>query len=191
LVDIATSQEQTMKFVQCPNGMVWPLDNEGLISGTVLVPNYLEKETPEDRLDAIAEAATGSLVGLTNFSDTYLGNDLVSFKGVPEILDYAPEGCTELDEHSPELRAALAAQYGLDEMEVEHALDNLDTNYGQECTLSIAGSRRAIRCPASPAECEYVRVVIDGFEIAYWHMDEWQRMPAEVVGAFLGAARGG
>jgi hypothetical protein len=34
-----------------------------------------------------------------------------------------------------------------------------------------------------------VRIVVDGLELAYWHMDEWQKAPAEVMGAFLGAAR--
>ncbi|MEX3983646.1 hypothetical protein AB4Y45_32210 [Paraburkholderia sp. EG287A] len=180
-----------MEFVLCPNGKVWALNNEGLISGSVLVPEYEDKETLENRLLAISEAATGSQTGLTNFEYKYLGDDIVWFEGVPEILDNYPEECKKLEATSDEVSSALAEQYGLDSMEVEHALDNLDTQYGAECTLRIAGSHRAVHCPAAPAECFYVRVVVDGLELAYWHMDEWHQAPAEVMGAVLGAARGG
>jgi len=69
-------------------------------------------------------------------------------------------------------------------------VDNLDNNYGEESVLDVLGSLRQIRSPAHPDECNYVRVVVDGLEVAYWCDDEWRDDPACVMGAFLGAAHG-
>jgi hypothetical protein len=179
-----------MKFVKCPNGNVWVRNEDGQISGSVLVTEFEGKENLESVLDSIAEAATGSNVGLRDIGHSYLGNDLVSFSAVPAILDSDPDECVELHADSPELPGLLAAQYGLDEVEVQHILDNLDLPYEQESVLPILGTGREIRCPAYPAECDYVRIVIDGFELAYWDKAEWSLAPAEVMGAILGAARG-
>jgi hypothetical protein len=45
---------------------------------------------------------------------------------------------------------------------------------------------RTLRCPAYPDECDYARVCDgDGQEIAYWHYNEWERAPAEVMGAIV------
>lgn len=185
-----------MQFVKFPNGKVWRVDEDGWIGGSVVVSDYENINNLENRLDAIAEAATGSIIGLTNFSYQYRGNDIVSFRGCAEELpddkdDYAEEGYRCLNPISDELQAALAEQYALMPVEVEHALNNLDTNHGEECVLDILGSQRQIRSPAHPEECTYVRVVVDGFEIAYWVEDEWRDAPPEVMGAFIGAARGG
>lgn len=181
-----------MQFVKFPNGKVWRVDESGWIEGSVVISDYENIDNLEARLDAIAEAATGSLSGLTGFAYQYRGNDIVSFRGCAEELpddedDYAEEGYRRLNLDSG-LQAALAEQYGLMPVEVEHALDNLDTNYGEECVLDILGSHRQIRTPAHPVECTYVRIVVDGFEIAYWGDDEWRDAPAEVMGAFIGAA---
>ncbi len=86
---------------------------------------------------------------------------------------------------SAELANALVVQYDLLPVEAEHAVDNLENSYGEESVLDVLGSQRQIRSPAHPEECNYVRVVIDGLEIAYWCDD-----PACVMGAFLGAAHG-
>jgi hypothetical protein len=179
-----------MKFLKCPNGLVWALDAEKLISGTVVVTGY-EDAVLETRLDSIAAAATGSIVGLHDLTHTYLGEDRVRYHAWPAILFNEADGCKELDADADfdELKTALMAQYNLGDMEAEHILDNVDVEYSEECTLAIVGTGREIRCPAAPAPCEYVRVVVDGLEIAYWHEDEWARAPAEVMGAFIGAAR--
>jgi hypothetical protein len=61
---------------------------------------------------------------------------------------------------------------------------------GGEYAVALANGRE-IRCESyadSPAGVSYVRVVeADGREIAYWAVEEWERAPAEVMGAFLGA----
>ncbi len=91
---------------------------------------------------------------------------------------------------SAELADALVVHYGLLPVEAEHAFGNLDNNYGEESVLDVLGSLRQIRSPAHPDECSYVRVVVDGLEVAYWRDDEWRDDPACVMGAFLGAAHG-
>ncbi|MEG1971240.1 MAG: hypothetical protein RR101_14105, partial [Burkholderiaceae bacterium] len=60
-----------------------------------------------------------------------------------------------------------------------------DAHYTDEAEIKMLGSKREIRRPADPAECDYVRVVVDGLEIAYWVSDEWQEAPAEVMGAIF------
>ena len=59
---------------------------------------------------------------------------------------------------------------------------------GNECVIELANGN-ALRCPAYPAPCSYVRVTNrEGRETSYWDRDEWERAPDEVMGAILGAA---
>lgn len=178
-----------MNFVQFPNGKVWR-NIDGRISGVVFVAD--EGPTVDSLLDAIAEAATGSEIGLSDFSFTSLGNSLYAFHGMAEIpedeVDYAEEGFKVLHRTDPALATALAAQYRLSDIEVQHALQSLDNQYGQETILKIHNSNRQIHCPVHPEECNYVRIVVSGLEVAYWVVDEWAEDPASVMGAILGAA---
>lgn len=49
-----------------------------------------------------------------------------------------------------------------------------------------------IRCPASPAECTYVRVLDkEGVEVAYWDCAEWEEDPTGVMGAIMGCLKKG
>lgn len=186
-----------MSFVRFPNGKVWQVGEHATIEGTVQVPDLMSHFDLESLLDAISDAATGSVVGLTGFSYECRGKDVVWFRGTAEELpDLEDEdeckvsGYKPLTTDSAELREALAEQYGLDEVEVAHALASLDISdrYDDECVINIAGSHRQIRTPAHPAECNYVRVVVDGIEVAYWVDDEWRDDPAIVMGALMGAA---
>ena len=57
-----------------------------------------------------------------------------------------------------------------------------------ECVIELANGS-ALRCPAYPAPCTYVRVTnSEGTETSYWDRAEWERAPDEVMGAILGAA---
>lgn len=179
-----------MQFIKFPNSKVWQTSESGWISGTVLVSDYEEKDL-EQRMDAISAAATGSICGLTDFSYQYLGGDLVSFHGCASILDEEPDDCVDLPADSAELRQLLAAQYQLKPSELDHLLNSLASSFDDECVIPVVGSVRQIRCPAYPSECDYVRVTVDGMEVAYWSVDEWSEAPADVMGAILGAARGG
>lgn len=45
---------------------------------------------------------------------------------------------------------------------------------------------KQIRCPAYPEDCDYVRITdLEGNEVVYWHWNEWQEEPQEVMGAIL------
>lgn len=180
-----------MQFVLFPNGKVWRVSADGQIKGSVLVPGYEGVGDLDERLDAIAEAVTGSIIGLCDFSYVPRGQDIVSFAGSADEFIASDERFKVLDTDAPELKAALIAQYGLMGVEADHALDSLGDQYGSECVIDVLGSHRQIRCPAHPEPCSYVRVVADGLELAYWVDDEWRNAPAEVLGALLGAARGG
>lgn len=181
-----------MQFVQFPNGKIWRIQDNGFIEGTVTVPTS-EYSSSEDSLsyelfmDAISENAVGSSTGLEDLSYQQLGEDLVAFSGRPtEELD--SDGMIVLPLHA--LRIGLKSQYDLHDFEVDHALESLSNSYGEESVITTVGKGREIRCPAFPASCDYVRIVVDGLEIAYWVSDEWREDPMQVMGAILGAAKG-
>ncbi|BDC78564.1 hypothetical protein [Aquipseudomonas alcaligenes] len=183
------------QFIRLPNGRVWLIDSDKVISGTVRVPGYEGLHYLESRLDAISEAVADGFVGLSGFSYSYIGDDLVSFTGSLDELpndpdEWGEEGCELLTPDSPALRDSLKEQYGLSEIEVDHALAALGHEYGDECVTQKVGSIRQIRTPAYPSECDYVRVVVDGLEIAHWSSDEWADDPMTVMGAIFGAAAG-
>jgi hypothetical protein len=71
---------------------------------------------------------------------------------------------------------------------------DIDAGYGDECIIDLA-SGRTIRTDSyadSPEGSTYVRVCeADGAEAGYWTCDEWREAPEEVMGAILGAAKGG
>lgn len=75
-------------------------------------------------------------------------------------------------------------------IERKHAEDAGDLDYGDEASLPLDDGRE-LRVPAFPAPCDYVRVVQDGQETAYWCSDEWRDAPEEVMGAIFGAALAG
>lgn len=184
-----------MNFVQFPNGKVWGVDEHNFVKGTVIVPDYSSLVDIDARNDALSEAVTGSVVGLADIEAHANGGDVVSFSAYAESL-VAENDDGEVPEHEvltvddPRLRAALMEQYGLDDFEVEHALASLELKdqYDDECVIQVSGSHRQIRTPAHPAECNYVRVVAGGLEIAMWVDDEWRDDPAVVMGALIGAA---
>lgn len=177
-----------MKFVQFPNGKVWRVEDRpegGRMEGTVLVPgfSYLKSRPNGVTLAEVSEVVTGSPQGLVDFVFVDKGNDVVAFRG----YQGDNRGAKELAAYSPELALALMRQYDLTAVEVDHALGNLDNEYGKELAIPVQGCWRQIRCPAYPQECDYVRVVVDGYEVAYWTSEEWQESPKLVMGAFLGA----
>lgn len=63
-----------------------------------------------------------------------------------------------------------------------------DLDYGPEAIILKIGTQE-VRTPAYPSDCDYVRVVENGEEVAYWNMDEWRESPAEVMGAIMGAVK--
>lgn len=175
------------EFAQFPNGRVWRVTDEVRIQGTVRVPGYEQLESLAARTDAIAEAVTGSVDGLAGISCQYRGGELVSFSGEAELE--APD-IRWLDQEPEALAHALELQYGLTADEAWHAVRARGSAYDNESSLEVQGSFRCICTPAYPQACDYARVVVDGFEVAYWNSDEWRTDPEDVIGALMGAAKG-
>lgn len=92
-------------------------------------------------------------------------------------------------DHTEEHINMLAEKYGWTDIETAHALENLDNDYGEECVIQLANGR-VIHTDSFPNECTYVRIVQDGYELAYWVVDEWADDPSGVMGAILGCAKG-
>ena len=84
---------------------------------------------------------------------------------------------------------SIARANGWNDIELEHAIDNLDVEYGEECVVKLP-SGRELRTPAYPEECSYVRIVQQGYELAYWVSDEWADDPECVMGAIVGCMKG-
>ncbi len=187
-----SSEAKQPKWMLLKNGKMWKMV-DGRISGIVAVPDYEAAESLEHRLDMISDAATGFSCGLTDFGYQYLGSGLLKFSGtVGEILvaddEEEDEVMQELDPSSEAFRQQLIKQYGLLEVEARHACDNMDTEYGEETVVQLANGRE-IRTTVYPEEASYVRVCIDGLELAYWVNDEWHEKTEDVMGAIIGAAR--
>ncbi len=54
-----------------------------------------------------------------------------------------------------------------------------------ECVIRIS-DRMSLVCPAYPEDCSYLRLVIDDkIECGYWHWEEWQDDPQNVMGAIM------
>jgi hypothetical protein len=62
--------------------------------------------------------------------------------------------------------------------------------YPAECGVVLTHNGRALRWPAAPARCDYVRVTDpDGREAAYWDENEWAEEPESVIAALLEVCR--
>lgn len=83
---------------------------------------------------------------------------------------------------------ALGKQHGWASIELQHAHQNANSDYGHEDVLPLANGR-AIHTPSS-SDCDYVRIVQAGCELAYWTSSEWAEDPEIVMGAIMGAAKG-
>lgn len=173
-------------FYRFENNKIWHVE-AGMIGGTVSVPETL---AGEQLVDCISDEATGWEAGLEAITFTRVGAGFVRFTGsikpLMEISEEAliPVRWTEAD------KMCLKLQYGLGDVEVKHAIDAGQVIYGEECCLDCSSGRQ-IRTPAYPSECTYVRVVIDGFELAYWNSSEVAEDAADVMGALIGSAKGG
>lgn len=71
-------------------------------------------------------------------------------------------------------------------IEVNHALNNLNNVYENECKVELK-SGCFICCPSYPGVCDYIRVVTPkGYELMYWFYTEWEEDGCSVIGAFMG-----
>ncbi|MBK6616673.1 hypothetical protein [Ottowia sp.] len=177
------------KWMKFGNNRVWQVGSDGSIEGLVMVPGYEDLDDIEARNDAVSEAVTGSIVGLMGFSVTHIGGGMVRFGGSVEELLNSEDGeevPLPIDVHGKDFLVFLAMQYGLLNIEAEHAVSAMGDEYEQEIVIQLANGRE-LRSRCTDAGCDYVRICIGGLELAYWVEDEWQQAPAEVMGALIGA----
>ncbi|WP_150126455.1 hypothetical protein [Burkholderia cenocepacia] len=160
--------------------------------GTVIVPGYEDINDLDTRLTQISEAATGSILGLTDFAYENRGGSVVTFSGsVQWMLSNRPDDLTELDGLSEELKEGLAAQYGLSRQEVLHMLANVGcTRATKESSIPVWASGRSLHYPADLDALTYSRVVIDGLEVNYTSLSQAQFKPDVALGTLLDAAAG-
>lgn len=116
--------------------------------------------------------------------DEWRSNNLSSLESILYQNWYLPE----IEGAKPSL-SVLAQCHGWSSEELQHAQDNPNVGYDDECVIRLANGRE-IRTPAAPASASYVRIVQSGYELAYWISDEWKEDPELVMGAFLGCAHG-
>lgn len=187
--DRATESSSDGQWLKFGNNKVWQVGSDGSIEGVVLVPGFEELDDIEARNDAVSEAVTGSIIGLMNFSVSYIGSGMVRFSGsVEELLNSQDEEEVPLpiDVHGKDFLVFLAMQYGLLTIEAQHAVSAMGDQYDDEVVIQLANGRE-LRSRCTDAGCDYVRICIGGLELAYWVEDEWQQAPAEVMGALIGA----
>ncbi len=104
---------------------------------------------------------------------------------VIHVIDPSP--CV-LPALSLETLPEIARLRGWMQIELDHAIDNLEVVYDEEHVVLLANGRE-IRTPiAEGGVCNYVRIVDHGCELAYWASLEWADAPEEVMGAIFGAA---
>jgi hypothetical protein len=183
-----------MRWCQFPNDKLLAVDEHGYITTTVN-PDFSFDDGLEAFLDALAEAAVGSTAGLEDISYTAIGDGAWRVTGCALPMEgELGEDLTTLTPGTEAFEAAFRTAFAgeLDEIEIRHALDSLGTAYEGEAIIPLP-SGRELRCPAYPAECDYVRIVLPSqgapIELAYWISAEWRDAPAEVMGAILGATR--
>jgi hypothetical protein len=64
-------------------------------------------------------------------------------------------------------------------------------DWGDETSVALPWGGE-LRAPAYPVDCDYVRILdAQGEEIAYWNFEEWRQEPELVMGAIVGAMKGG
>lgn len=82
----------------------------------------------------------------------------------------------------------LADYHGWTQEELAHAISVLDSVYGPENAVKLKDGRE-IRWPS--ADCNYVRVVQSGFELAYWSSVDWRFASEKTMAAILACSAGG
>ena len=84
---------------------------------------------------------------------------------------------------------SVGARLGWTDVEIRHVIDNIDNVYENEHIVPLLNGR-SIHTPSFPQDCDYVRIVQEGYELAYWDSAEWGEDSRVVMGAIMGCARG-
>lgn len=172
-----------MRWIKFSNGFVYQVDEQNYIKGVVALDVDLE-DGLEGYLDALSQAATGSIVGIEDISYSQIGGWCFFGASVSsialdedEVAEFDPSDRTDLI-------SCLTNQYALDSGTVLHAVDSLGVAYGEERVTRLTNGRE-LRTPVE-GELSYVRITLPGvtpIELAYWNLDEWVEQPTEVITA--------
>lgn len=130
--------------------------------------------------------------GLPSSAEQFAQVASVMAEAMPNVKALTTERSARRDAilGAPSIRA-LGHELGWSEQEIKHVEDaqgDGPLNYGEECVV-LTHSGRAIHSPAYPAECSYIRIVEQGFELGYWDKAEWSAAPDEVMGAIMGSLK--
>lgn len=179
-----------MQFVQFPNGNLWRVGPRGEVVGSLRISGFGLIQGDRAREAAVAWAATGDDPGLTDISYEIRGN-VVAFEARVVLPERASQqGYRVLDtatvRQQPDVFSALfQQQYGLSAEEATHALQTLEVARGAENVLSVENSGRQLHSPAGTTDDDYVRVTLNGLEVAFWANDDWQATPGCVTETLL------
>ena len=184
-----------IEFILMKNtNRIFPVDEDGMISGKVSCGHVLDDNSfsLDDLLDEVSEQATGSSCGFEGISYT-IHHDTVLFSAFASDHLCEDEDFEIIKLDHPDLPKMLAKEMGYPENVIHHALATMSSqdDYKDECIIDIDGTNRSVRSPSYPSECDYIRVVDNGLEIGYWSSDEFAEAPVEVLGAMMGALKGG
>lgn len=178
-----------LMYVRMPNGRVHQYNRlTRVVSGMVPVGESGEVVTPGSWPEWVDECVTGEAHKyIKDLGYKSLGDNVVSFAGFLQVFPSAGSVVEQVG--AEEFVQSMGESFGLLECEVRHALESLGDEYEEETVVPLEGGRE-LRCPAYPAECDYVRICLGGIEIAYWISDEWVTDGTGVMGAIVGAMRG-
>lgn len=179
---------ETARALSLPNGTIVQYDPEtGVVSGVARVPG-IKSMSFDCRPAAVAEVASGRATFLAEVEVMELdGDDVVEFRAT--LSDQAIMSGQVRVQDQALWFDRVAELFCLSPVERQHAEDNACTPYPDECVVRLVNGRQ-LRSPAYPAECEYVRVVVGGVEVAYWDKQEFADATAEVLGALVGCLYG-
>lgn len=158
------------------NNKAWMVD-AGMIGGTVKVDTGRLSSGLDEFLDQIAEAATGSKIGLQSISWRLIGPDTVAFAGVVDLDGLAEDEMPRRVVCDEGLVPFLQMQYGLSTGEAQHAVRRGPTQQDESELVAQQSNGRQLRMCAKTG---MVRAVLDE-----WVVGEWT--PEHIGGSAIGA----
>jgi len=120
-----------------------------------------------------AEAIAMRIASEWELRDDWPEDAVLMEKTIAKLLTMHPEECEKL------IGTGIIESDFFNDLKPEGVKDNEAYCWLSEDILIV--------CPEYPDDCRYIRFVENGKEVAYWHAEEWQNEPANVMGAIAGA----
>lgn len=164
------------------NNKVW-LVQAGMIGGTVNVDVNKLSHGLDEFLDQIAEAATGSIVGLQGITWRLVGFDKVVFAAAVDLGGLAEDEMPIQVSCDAGLAPFLQIQYGLAPHEAQHAVAAKPTQHSDSDLVAQQSNGRQLR---TCRETGKVRAVIDDWVIGQWFTEQ---IAGDTLAAMTGLLR--